>query len=73
MSIKYLINFFKENFYFLNNLLTQSKSKKLRKLQIPKNIVFKFITKLEPDRNTQVEEMATKIPKVAGYSAMTRI
>ena len=67
MSIKYLI-FLKENFYFLNNILTQSKNKKLRKLQIPKNIVFKFITRI-----TQVEEMATKIPKVAGYCAMTTI
>ena len=65
MSIKYLINFFKEFFYFLNNSLTQSKSKKLRKLQILKNIVFKFITKLEPELH-KLKKWPLRFPKLQG-------
>ena len=66
MSIKYLIIFFlKENFYFLNNILIQSKNKKIRKLQIPKNIVFKFITKLEPELH-KLKKWPLRFPKLQG-------
>ena len=65
MSIKYLIIFLKENFYFLNNILIQSKNKKLRKLQIPKNIVFKFITKLEPELQ-KLKKWPLRFPKLQG-------